>query len=67
LSSPQFSQREKAGADNFHTCERLLSRLAFDTFLFGTAIIRTSLDSIDIYDLMHQKGYIKIGTIIIIP
>jgi len=50
-------QREKAGADNFHTLERLLSRLAFDTFLFGTAIIRTSLNSNDIYDFMVSDNH----------
>ena len=30
------------GRSSFHTFERLLSRLAFDTFLFGTAIPYTS-------------------------
>ena len=38
MYSPQFEHLTRFGVDNFHTDERLLSRLALDTFLFGTAI-----------------------------
>ena len=39
MSSPQFEHLLNAGASNFQTLERLLSRLALDVFLFGTATI----------------------------
>jgi hypothetical protein len=39
VSSPQCLQVEKAGAVNFQTLERRLSRLVRDTRFFGTAII----------------------------
>ena len=39
VSSPQFEHLLNAGASNFQTLERLLSRLALDVFLFGTATI----------------------------
>jgi hypothetical protein len=39
FNSPQLLQRENDGADNFQTCDLLLSRLALETFRFGTAII----------------------------
>ncbi len=38
INVPHFGHFVKAGASNFHTLERLLSRLAFETFFFGTAM-----------------------------
>ncbi len=38
LYSPHFGHFVIPGRSSFHTLERLLSRLAFDTFLFGTAM-----------------------------
>jgi hypothetical protein len=40
VSSPQFVHLLNAGASNFQTFERLVSRLALDVFLFGTAMIK---------------------------
>jgi hypothetical protein len=47
LYSPQFGQIERAGTGSFHTLFLLLSLLAFDVFLAGTAILTPSL--FDIY------------------
>ena len=41
LYSPHFGHFVMPGRSSFHTFERLLSRLAFDTFLFGTAMLPT--------------------------
>jgi hypothetical protein len=40
LYSPHLGHFWIAGASIFQTLERLLSRLAFDTFLYGTAIYK---------------------------
>ena len=37
--SPHFGHFVIPGRSSFHTLERLLSLLALDTFLFGTAMI----------------------------
>ena len=39
MSSPHWEHLVSAGADNFHTEERLLSRRALETLLLGTAIL----------------------------
>jgi hypothetical protein len=41
-SSPHLGQATKLGVESFQWEERLLSLLAFDTFLLGTAIYDTS-------------------------
>jgi hypothetical protein len=39
LKEPQLEHLLIAGASSFHTLLRLLSRLALEVFLFGTAIV----------------------------
>jgi len=38
--APHCLHLTSVGASSFHTFERLLSLLAFDTLLFGTAIVQ---------------------------
>jgi hypothetical protein len=45
MSSPHLGQADIPGTVNFQTLERLLSLRAFETFLFGTAMIYTSFAS----------------------
>jgi hypothetical protein len=48
LNSPHCEHLTSAGALSFHKLERLLSRLALEVFLLGTAIVSTSLTLISI-------------------
>jgi hypothetical protein len=57
LYSPHFEHFAKAGAESFHTEERLLSRLDFDTLVFGTAILNF---------LLNKRYYLNFYKLIIL-